>query len=226
MPKTERLDPSRPEYAQPASADVAAFESLARSVRDWAPDLIPGLLRTTAYSRAVSEAYEPAGTDGAAEGRMASRQVRARILDNPAGPRYWVILDEVVVRRPVGGPHAMAEQLRRIAALVRRHRIIAQVLPLSEGAHAGLEGLFKLMTFDDAPPVAYVQAAGTGRLSVDPAVITRCTLTHGLLGTAALSPLASLTLVERAAEEYERYDGHEEHAEHEEHEKHEAVHRL
>ncbi|PSM44462.1 transcriptional regulator [Streptomyces dioscori] len=203
MPKTERLEPSPPQYAQPASADVVTFESLARSVRDWAPDLVPGLLRTAAYSQAVLQAYEPAGTDEAADGRTASRRARARILDNPAGPRYQVILDEVVVRRPVGGPHTMAEQLRRIAALVRSHRIVAQVLPLSEGAHAGLEGLFKLMTFDDAPPVAYVQAAGTGRLLDDPAVITHCTLTHELLATAALSPLASLALIERAADAYE-----------------------
>ncbi|GHA25318.1 hypothetical protein GCM10010372_26600 [Streptomyces tauricus] len=217
MPETERLDPHPhshphphpPEYARPASADVVAFESLARSVKDWAPDLVPGLLRTADYSGAVLEAYEPVGTDEATDGRPASRetrqarQVRARIFDNPAGPRYWVILDEVVIRRPVGGPHTMAEQLRHIAALVRRHRIIAQVLPLSEGAHAGLEGPFKLMTFDDAPPVAYVQVAGTGRLSDDPAVVTRCTRTHELLGTAALPPLASLALIEQAAEEYE-----------------------
>ncbi|MFD6292514.1 DUF5753 domain-containing protein [Streptomyces sp. NPDC060205] len=203
MPETERLDPSRRTHAQPASADVLAFESLARSVRDWAPDLMPGLLRTAAYGRAVIQAYEPAGTVEAADGRTASRQTRARVLDNPAGPRYHVILDEIVVRRPVGAPHTMAEQLRRVAALVRRHRIIAQVLPLSEGAHTGLDGLFKLLTFDDAPPVAYVQAAGTGRLSDDPAVVTRCTLTHELLGTAALPPLASLALIERAAEAYE-----------------------
>lgn len=147
----------RPEYAPLASADVAAFECLAQSVKDWAPDLVPGLLRTAAYTRAVIRSYDPAATDEAADARMASRQVRSRILDAPAGPRYWVILDEVVVRRPVGGPPTMAEQLRHIAALVRRHRIIAQVLPLSEGAHAGLDGLFKLLTFDDAPPIAYVQ---------------------------------------------------------------------
>ncbi|MFJ2259744.1 DUF5753 domain-containing protein [Streptomyces sp. NPDC087844] len=229
MPEPKRLDPPQPKYAQPALADVVAFESLAQSVKDWAPDLVPGLLRTAAYSRAVIQAYEPVGTDEDVDGRMASRQVRAHILGNPAGPRYRVILDEVVVRRPVGGPHAMAEQLRHIAALVRRHRIIAQVLPLSENAHTGLDGLFKLMTFDDAPPVAYVQADGTGRLSADPAVITRCTLTHELLGTAALPPLASLTLIERAAEEYGRYEEHQEHQkykEREEYQEHEAVHRL
>ncbi|MFF3487527.1 helix-turn-helix domain-containing protein [Streptomyces sp. NPDC002701] len=188
-------------------ADVVEFEGLARSIKDWAPDLVPGLLQTEAYTRAVIRAYDTVVADDVVEGRMASRQARARIFDDPARPRYWVILDEVVVRRPVGGPHAMAEQLRHIAGLVHRHRIIAQVLPLSEGAHAGLDGLFKLMTFEDAPPLAYVQGAETGRLLDDPAVVTRCTLTYDLLGAAALSPAASLALVEQAAEEYEHAYG-------------------
>ncbi|WP_221348218.1 helix-turn-helix domain-containing protein [Streptomyces beigongshangae] len=184
-------------------ADVVEFEGLARSIKDWAPDLVPGLLQTAAYTRAVIRAYDPVVPDDVVEGRMASRKARARVFDDPDRPRYWAILDEVVVRRPVGGPHTMAEQLRHIAALVRRNRIIAQVLPLSEGAHAGLDGLFKMMTFDDAPPVTYVQGVQTGRLLDDPAVVARCTLTYDLLGAAALSPAASLALIEQAAEEYE-----------------------
>lgn len=187
----------------PHFADVVELEGLAQSIKDWAPDLVPGLLQTTAYTGAVIRAYDPFVADDLVEERLAARKVRARIFDDPARPRYWVILDEVVVRRPVGGPHTMAEQLRHIAALVRRNRIIAQVLPLSEGAHAGLDGLFKMMTFDDAPTVAYVQGVQTGRLLDDPAVVTRCTLTYDLLGAAALSPAASLALVEQAAEEYE-----------------------
>ncbi|MER6130579.1 helix-turn-helix transcriptional regulator [Streptomyces sp. NPDC001815] len=184
-------------------ADVVEFEGLAQSIKDWAPDLVPGLLQTAAYTRAVIRAYDPVVAEEVVEDRMVSRQTRAHIFDDPATPRYWAILDEVVVRRPVGGPHAMVEQLRHIAALVRRNRIIVQVLPLSEGAHAGLDGLFKLMTFDDAPPIAYVQGVQTGRLLDDPAVVTRCTLTYDLLGAAALSPAASLALIEQAAEEHE-----------------------
>ncbi|MGP4044263.1 helix-turn-helix domain-containing protein [Streptomyces sp. 2A115] len=184
-------------------ADVVEFEGLAQTIKDWAPDLIPGLLQTAAYARAVIRAYDPVLTEDVVEERVTSRQARARVFDDPVTPRYRVILDEVVLRRPVGGPKVMAEQLRHIAAMVRRNRIIAQVLPLAEGAHAGMDGLFKLMTFDDAPPVAYAQGVETGRLLDDPAVVTRCTLTYDLLGAVALSPAASLVLIERAAEEYE-----------------------
>ncbi|MCX4906568.1 helix-turn-helix transcriptional regulator [Streptomyces sp. NBC_00878] len=184
-------------------ADVVEFEGLAQGIKDWAPDLVPGLLQTAGYTRAVVRAYDPVLAEDVVEERVASRLARARVFDNPAMPRYWVILDEIVVRRQVGGPKAMAEQLRHIATLANRNRIIVQVLPLSEGAHAGLDGLFKMMTFDDAPPLVYVQGVQTGRLLDDPAVVTRCTLTYDLLGAVALSPTASLALIEQAAEEYE-----------------------
>jgi hypothetical protein len=184
-------------------ADVVEFEGLAQTIRDWAPVTISGLLQTNAYTRAVIRAYDRVLTDDVVEERVAARLARARVFDDPTTPRYWAILDEVVLRRPVGGPEAMAEQLRHIAALIRRNRIIVQVMPLSEGANAGMSGVLKLMTFDDAPPLVYAQSIETGRLLDDPAVVSRCTLTYDLLGAAALSPDASLALIEQAAEEYE-----------------------
>ncbi|MBV1936718.1 helix-turn-helix transcriptional regulator [Streptomyces sp. BV286] len=184
-------------------ADVVEFEGLAQSVKDWAPLTAPGLLQTEAYMRAVIRAYDRALSPDIVEERVAARLVRAGIFDDPATPRYWAIVDEIILRRPVGGPEIMAEQLRHIAAMIRSNRIIAQVLPLSEGAHAGMAGVFKLMAFDDAPPLVYAQGAETGRLLDDPTVVTRCSLTYDLLGAAALSPDASLDLIEQAAEEYE-----------------------
>jgi transcriptional regulator with XRE-family HTH domain len=184
-------------------ADVVDFEGLAATIKDWAPVLVPGLLQTAAYTRAVVRAYDPILTEDVVEERVAARRARAHIFDDPRKPRYWAVLDEMVVRRPVGGPAVMAEQLGHIAAMMRRHRIIVQVLPLAEGANAGMEGIFKLMTFEDAPPLVYNQASETGRLFDDPAVVTRSTLTYDLLGGAALSPGASLDLIEQAAKEYE-----------------------
>jgi len=184
-------------------ADVVEFEGLAQAIREWAPQVVPGLLQTEAYARAVIRAYDRVLPEEAVGARLAARLVRARVFDHPARPLYWAVLDEGIVRRPVGGPAVMAEQLRHIAAMILRSRVILQVLPLSEGAHAGLDGSLKLMTFDDAPPAVYAQATESGRLLDDPAVVTRCTLTYDLLGAAALSPDASLALIEQAAEEYE-----------------------
>ncbi|MFJ1669399.1 helix-turn-helix transcriptional regulator [Streptomyces bottropensis] len=200
---TRNLEAARKSPYEHHFADVVEFEGLAHTIKDWAPILVPGLLQTAAYTRAVVRAYDPVLTEDVVEERVAARRARAHIFADPEKPRYWAVLDEMVLRRPVGGPAVMAEQLRHIAALVRRHRIIVHVLPLAEGANAGMEGIFKLMMFEDAPPLAYNQASETGRLFDDPAVVTRTVLTYDLLGGAALSPGASLAVIEQAAKEYE-----------------------
>lgn len=200
---TRNLEAARKSPYEHHFADVVEFEGLAHTIKDWAPILVPGLLQTAAYTRAVVRAYDPVLTEDVVEARVSARQARAHIFDDPKKPRYWAVLDEMVVRRPVGGPGVMAEQLRHIAAMMRRRRIIVHVLPLAEGANAGAGGIFKLMTFEDAPPVMYAQGAETGRLFDDPTVVTRSTLTYDLLGGAALSPAASLDLIEQAAKEYE-----------------------
>jgi transcriptional regulator with XRE-family HTH domain len=203
---TRNLEAARKSPYEHHFADVVEFEGLARTIKDWAPILVPGLLQTAGYTRAVVRAYDPVLTEDVVEERVSARKARAHIFGDPRRPRYWAVLDEMVVRRPVGGPAVMAEQLRHIAAMMRRHRIIVHVLPLTEGANAGMTGMFKLMTFEDAPPLVYSDAAETGRLQDDPAVVTRSTLTYDLLGGAALSPGASLDLIEQAAKEYEDAD--------------------
>ncbi|MHC0429657.1 helix-turn-helix domain-containing protein [Streptomyces sp. O3] len=184
-------------------ADAAEYEALAREIRDFAPMLVPGLLQTPAYARAVFRAYHPVTPEEDIDKLLSARLDRAKLLNHPTQPLFWAVLDESVLRRPVGGPAAMAEQLRHIGALIRHSRIIIQMLPFGEGAHAGMQGSIRLMTFNDAPPMAYVQAQETGRLLDDPPLVTRMTLTYDLLGAAALSPDASLALIETAAEEYE-----------------------
>ncbi|WP_316727596.1 DUF5753 domain-containing protein [Streptomyces sp. 11x1] len=182
---------------------MVEFEGLALTIKDWAPILVPGLLQTAEYTRAVVRAYDPFLPEDAVEGRVAARRARAHIFENPRKPQYWAVLDEMVVRRPVGGPAVMAAQMEHIAAMARRHRIIVQVPSLAEGANAGMTGMFKLMTFEDAPPLAYADGSETGRLQDDPAVVTRSTLSYDLIGGAALSPGVSLALIEQAAKEYE-----------------------
>lgn len=184
-------------------ADVVDMEGMAETIKDWAPTLVPGLLQTAAYTRALVEAYDPFLPEEDVEARVQARLARAHIFNGPNPPQYWAVLDETIVRRSVGGPAAMAEQLHHIAAVARRKKVIIQTLPLSEGANAGLSGMFKMMTFADAPAVVYVQGTETGRLMDEPAVVTRSTLTYDLLGAAALSPAASLDLIEQAAKEYE-----------------------
>jgi transcriptional regulator with XRE-family HTH domain len=136
-------------------ADVAELETVATEIREWDPSLIPGLLQTEAYALAVIRAYDPVLPEELVRARLEARLIRARLFHNAKSPMFWSVLDECAFRRPVGGMATMAEQLRHIAAMVRRSRIIVQVMPLSVGAHAGLEGALRLMRFEDDAPMAY-----------------------------------------------------------------------
>ncbi|MER7110250.1 helix-turn-helix domain-containing protein [Streptomyces sp. NPDC000229] len=189
-------------------AEAAEAEAVATSIKEYAPLLIPGVLQTERYAREVFRAYQPTATEDAIDGLVEARLARARILDDPTKPLFWAVLDEAVLRREVGGPAVMAEALQHIAELGRAHRVIVQVLPFEAGAHMALEGALKLMAFDDAPPLAYLQGLGTGQLQDDPATVKHYELSYDLLGASALSPRESLALITSVAEDYAHEDRH------------------
>ncbi|MGW0879797.1 helix-turn-helix domain-containing protein [Streptomyces sp. NPDC002671] len=187
-------------------AEAAEAEAIATAIREYAPMLIPGLLQTPDYARAVCEAHQPTAPEEEIEHLVTARMERTRLLDDPTKPLLWVVLDEAALRRVTGGPAVMAEALRHIVSLVQRRRVIVQVLPFTEGAHASMGGALKLMTFDGAPPLVYFEGPGTGRLEDDPATVTRYELAYDFLEATALSTRHSLALIESVAEDYAHAD--------------------
>ncbi|MEU8848703.1 helix-turn-helix transcriptional regulator [Streptomyces sp. NPDC048564] len=188
-------------------AEAAEAEATATEIREYAPLLIPGLLQTPAYARAVCRAHQPTAPDEKIEELVAARVERAHLLSDPTEPLLWVVLDEAALRRATGGREVMAEALRHIVGLVRRSRVIVQVIPFEAGAHASMQGAIKLMAFEDAPPLVYFEGVGTGRLEDEPATVRYQRHTYDLLSACALSPQKSLVLIERMAQDY----AHEEH---------------
>jgi transcriptional regulator with XRE-family HTH domain len=184
-------------------ADVAELETFALTIREWDPTLVPGLLQIPAYTLAIIRGYDPVVAAEVVSERQAARLARAEIFNNPGRPVYWAVLDESVIRRPCGGATVMAAQLRHLCGMIRNSRIIVQIVPYSAGSHAGMGGALKLMTFEVDTPVAYAPGQESGSLIDDPATFKRCSFTYDLLAAAALSPEASLTLMEAVAEEYE-----------------------
>ncbi|MGW1035958.1 helix-turn-helix domain-containing protein [Streptomyces antibioticus] len=188
-------------------AEAAEAESQATAIRQYTPLLIPWLLQTPAYARAVFRAYRPTAPEEKLDELVAARMERARILDDPTDPLLWVVLDEAALRRRTGGPKVMAEALHHIADLARRNRAIVQVLPFEAGAHASMEGAIKLMDFEDAPTLLYFEGVGSGHLEDDPGTVKYQRHCYELLTASALSPANSLALVEALAQDY----AHEEH---------------
>ncbi|MFJ8798160.1 Scr1 family TA system antitoxin-like transcriptional regulator [Streptomyces sp. NPDC102487] len=184
-------------------AEAAEAEAIASGIREYSTLLIPGLLQTEGYAEAVFRAYAPTAPDTEIASLVAARLERAHLIDDPTTPLLWMVVDEAVLRRKVGGGSVMARALRHLATLVRSHRIIVQVLPFSAGAHASMHGSLKLMEFEDAPPLSFVDGPNMGKLLDDPATVARHSLTFNLLQASALSLQDSLALIESVAEDYE-----------------------
>ncbi|MGW7330412.1 helix-turn-helix domain-containing protein [Streptomyces sp. NPDC054840] len=183
-------------------ASAAELEGLASALYEYASTLVPGLLQTEDYARAVTWAASPTALAEHVDSLVMFRRNRARILDNPTTPELWVVLHEAVLRTAVGGHGVMAAQLRHISAYVRARRITVQVVPFSAGAHGALGSLVTIMQFADAPDVAYTEGPRVGQLLDYPALVQRHWKSYDLARAAALSPEVSLTLIESVAEEY------------------------
>ncbi|MGV9317811.1 helix-turn-helix domain-containing protein [Streptomyces sp. NPDC003660] len=192
-----------PRYAD-YFAQVVELERLATLICEFAPTVVPGLLQTKEYARAVTIAANPFKTDEYVDEIVTARLERSLILSDATRPEYWVALHENVLRIPVGGPLAMAGQLDYIAGMMRDRTAIVTVLPHTTGAHAAMNGDLRLMEFEDAPPVAYTETSFSGTLVDVPAVVKRAQRAYDLLRVATLSPEVSLTLIESAAEDFRR----------------------
>ncbi|MEV0034786.1 helix-turn-helix transcriptional regulator [Streptomyces sp. NPDC050804] len=184
-------------------AAVAELERQATDLRHYGSLLIPGLLQTPAYARAVFRAVRPNYRAEDLDQLVVNRMDRSQILEGLSGPVVWILLDEAALRRRVGGPRAMAEQLRKIANINEGGRVRLHVLPFGVSEHSLLEGMLYLMDFEDAAPIAYVEGLHTGHLIDDPALVRRCMTAYDLALGDALPQSESLALIRAVAKEYE-----------------------
>ncbi|MFD4258778.1 Scr1 family TA system antitoxin-like transcriptional regulator [Streptomyces sp. NPDC058534] len=184
-------------------ADAAELETRAKTISEYAPMLVPGLLQTEGYARALTSAAQRFESREVVEALVQARLERQAILADPLAPLLWIVLHEAVLRVRVGGADAMAEQLMRLVEMAdTNRRVLVQVLPFEAGADAFLNGTTIHMTFTDAPAVTYVESAYTGQLIEEPAVVAQYQRAYDLTRAASLSPEASLSLIESAAKDF------------------------
>lgn len=182
---------------------VAELEPEATKVSLYGLSLIPGLLQTDAYARAVFQAYRPNYRADELDAFVVNRTERGRILSESTTPIAWALLDEASLRRRIGGPRVMAEQLRKVASMAESGRLRLHVLPFAAGAHALLESALYLLDFADAAPLAYVEGLRTGNLMDDPSLVAACQESYTLALSEAATQQDSVALVRAIAEEHE-----------------------
>jgi transcriptional regulator with XRE-family HTH domain len=187
------------ETAYPAwFADWAIREAMARRLRWFEPLLVPGLLQTEGYMRAVFRTRFGI-TEPEIDDRVAARLKRQEILRRDDPPMLWVIFDEAVIRRPVGGPEVMAEQVNHLIEAAQQSHIMIQTVPSTVGAHEGLLGAFIIADFADGPSVGYQEGSVRGQLLEEPSDLEILTIGWDTLRGEALPRTASLALLEEVA---------------------------
>jgi len=177
----------------------ADIEAQATVLRWYEPLVVPGLLQTEDYARAILSARPDGNLDDLDE-QVAARLARQAVLDRPDAPQLWSVLDEGVLHRAIGSPKVMRSQLYRLAEAAEHPKTTIQVIRAA-GAHAGLLGGFIIADLDARPPVAYLETAAEGHVTDSPSVAAHLALSFDRLRAEAESWASSRDLIRKVAEE-------------------------
>jgi len=156
--------------------------------------LVPGLLQTSDYARAVMMATAPFATVDEIESGVAERMARKAILERPEPPTLNVIVHECVVRQPVGDIRITKEQISHLISLADSRHVNIRVLPFAAGCMAGALGAFSIFEFEEQPLVGSVEGRGGGNL-VDGEELRKMVCVYDQIGAAALTKDQSVGLL-------------------------------
>ncbi|MGW3488309.1 helix-turn-helix domain-containing protein [Streptomyces sp. NPDC001054] len=173
---------------------------VAVSIRQYAAHLVPGLLQTEAYARAVLGVGRTLEGPEQLEERVAARLARQSRLHGSDRPDMWAVLDEAVLRRSVGGSEVVGEQLAALRKAAAQRHITLQVLPFDQGAHDVMGGSLTLLTMPDGSEIAYTEGAHYGQLIEEPDEVRAFALAYDRLRAAALPPLMSRDMIRSVRE--------------------------
>jgi transcriptional regulator with XRE-family HTH domain len=178
----------------------AGIERRATALRSWEPLLIPGLLQTPDYAREVFRRGLPNDSDGGIDDRVSARMERQQILDRDDPPLLLAVIDEGALRRVVGTPPVMRDQLGHLLKMAERQKVMLQVVPLDAGPHPGMAGPIMIASCDGVPDVAYLDTAMEGQLVERPDDVAAVDVLFDSLRTEALPGRASAKLIAEVME--------------------------
>ncbi|MFV2019909.1 helix-turn-helix domain-containing protein [Micromonospora sp. LOL_023] len=177
-----------------------SFEAEARSVRNYEPLFVPGLLQTEEYARAVTAGVLPECSESDVAHRVEARMKRQESITKDTPLKLWAIIDEGVIHRQVGGVDVIRGQLRHLADMAKQPHITLQVLPYEVGAHAGMHGAFALMDFPDPydPELVYIENRVNAMFLESPSEIASYSSLFEYLRAAAVDPAGSVRMIKKS----------------------------
>lgn len=182
---------------------LVGLEDAAASIRQYSEQLIPGLLQTKEYARAVLHAIRMDLSVEEVERRVELRMARQGLLSRDDPPTLWAILDEGALRRQVGGPDTMRDQLEHLADTASQANITLQVLPFTAGEHVGMDGSFTIVGFPEPadPDVVYLEHTTSDAYEEDSKTVRFYADMFDHLRATALRPQDSIRFLAKVVEE-------------------------
>ncbi|GAA1270824.1 helix-turn-helix transcriptional regulator [Saccharothrix xinjiangensis] len=189
------------EFGDIAPGRYVGFEADAESVRTYQGLVIPGLLQSEAYTRALIRHVLPGAAPAEVDRRVELRKARQALLTEDDPLRLDVVVDESALRRVVGGREVMAEQVRRVNRIGDLPNVTLRVAPFAAGGHAAMDGPFVILTFPGKldPDVVYIESSRSDVYLEQVTDVARYSNMFARLCAESLDPVASAALIEQVA---------------------------
>lgn len=189
----------------PTYSVYIGLEMDASSLRVFEPQVVPGLLQTPEYAAAVIAGALPEMAEEDVNSRVQVRLRRQhRVDEGKRGLRLWAVVDEAALRRTVGNPQVMAEQLNRLVEASRLPNVTLQVMPFSAGAHTGVNGQFTILEFPETSDstVVYLEGVTNDLYLEKPHDVQHYSIMYEHLRAQALSPEQTREFIMKIAKEH------------------------
>lgn len=174
------------------------LESAAEEMQNFETIVVPGLLQTESYAKAMTGAGAFKHAPETIERRVAVRLERQKLITE-GRLRLVAVMDEAVLHRQIGGAEVMRDQLTAMLEAGKRRNVTLQVIPFREGAYASMLSSFAILNFPAHPGVVYIEGL-TGDLYAEGDEVGRCATVFNELRSSALSPSASLEMIKKIRE--------------------------
>ncbi|PSM39600.1 transcriptional regulator [Streptomyces dioscori] len=177
--------------------ELGKLESKAIEIGVYECNIIAGLLQTPEHARAVIGAAQPPYSPDDVERMVAARLARQSVFERDPAPSIHFVLEEAVLRRPIGGTMVKRQQLEHLREVAQRHNVVLQVMPMNCEVHSGLDGRVEVLKFPDGSAVGRSDGTFNGRPTSDPKQLRVLELRYGTIRAQALSPRESLAFIEQ-----------------------------
>ena len=175
----------------------AELEAEAVELHAYISHAVKGLLQTEEYARAVFRMWRPLLDEEAIEQGVSARMERRKLFARRPAPLLSFVIDEHVLRRPLGGREVWRGQLEQLLLYGYQRNVAIQIVPMEREEHAGLAGPFTLIHSKNQRRMAYMEVQDVSALYVEPRKVSPLEATYGALRAEALTPRESLTFVEK-----------------------------